>query len=221
MFDVRRKRINFSHFLMVTETEALNTNLHYSIASYLYWRVKMEDKNKKSIDLVDYLGGLGYYGFGKPNPAEIRVDVMEASPAIDMSNIRAEDRPYVHEVIQYLRQNGLRTELKGSAEFSKEYNDIDILAKGSLEDVANTVCGLKKINQFGAKSFYETAADGKKYEVVYEGAEVRYMNTRVAQLFRIIVGDTKIHVGLKVKPKDKTPTNDSDPHYFGKAAAAA
>lgn len=194
-----------------------------------------EGNNKKPKDVtagielnipqfLKYLSGQSYKDFlamfiGTDQLVQ-RIALMEVSPKLDMSNIRADDRPYVHEVIQYLRQNGLRAELKGSATESKEYNDIDILAKGSLEDVANVTRGLNGVTDI-PQPFYKTAADGKEYSVAYEGAEVRYMNTPIAQLFRIIVSNTQIHVGLKVKPKDKTPTDDSDPHYFGKAAAAA
>jgi hypothetical protein len=163
----------------------------------------MEDeKKKRSIDFFDYLGNCGYYGFGKPNPAESAVTVMALSPKIDMSNISAEDRPYVHEVIQYLRQNSLTAELRGSATESNEYHDIDILAKGSLEDIANTVRGFMGIETHDPKikPFYKTAADNKEYNVTNEGKEPNYMNTNIAQLFRIIVGNTKIHVGLKADP---------------------
>jgi len=67
---------------------------------------------------------------------------MELAPSIDMSNVRAEDRPYVHEVVQYLRQNGLRPELKGSALMGNMYGDIGILATGSLEDLTNVTRAL-------------------------------------------------------------------------------
>lgn len=152
-----------------------------------------------------------YLDFFVSTPAVQRVAVMEAAPNMDMSKIKAEDRPYVHEVIQYLRQNGLRTELKGSATESKEYNDIDILAKGNLEDVANTICGLYGHEEtgFAIAPFYKTAADGKEYSVTSEGKSVVYMNTNIAQLFRIVVGDTKIHVGLKAEK----------PFFGGNAAA--
>lgn len=155
--------------------------------------------------------------FVSTDSAVQKVAIMETAPMLDMSNIKAEDRPYVHEVIQYLRQNGLRAELKGSAEFSKNYNDIDILTKGSLEDVTKTAGALNEIafhailgSHLTNNAFYRTAADGKEYSVMHEGMEVRYMNTRVAQLFRIIVGNTKIHVGLK-----------TDPVFGGRSGAAA
>jgi len=168
----------------------------------------LKDISTPGHSIIDYLD------FFVSTPAVQRVVMMEAAPNIDMSNIRAEDRPYIHEVIQYLRQNGLRTELKGSATESKEYNDIDILAKGSLEDVVNTVCGFIAIELRDPKvrQFYKTAADGKEYTVTSEGVEVRYMNTNIAQLFRIVVGDTKIHVGLKADP---------DPFRYSYRSAAA
>ncbi|MBW2974005.1 hypothetical protein KY346_06485 [Candidatus Woesearchaeota archaeon] len=121
---------------------------------------------------------------------------MELAPSIDMSNVRAEDRPYVHEVVQYLRQNGLRPELKGSALMGNMYGDIDILATGSLEDLTNVTRALNGAQDI-ANPFYSTAADGEEYTVAHEGENVAYMHENLAQLFNILVGDTKIHLGLK------------------------
>ncbi len=104
--------------------------------------------------------------------------------------------PHVREVIQYLNQNGLRAELKDSA---LQGDDVDILATGSLEDITEVTCALNGAKDI-ADPFYSTARDSEDYTVVHEGENVAYMRENLAQLFKILVGDTKIHVGLKTKP---------------------
>lgn len=123
----------------------------------------------------------------------------------DLYKIRRGDLPYVEEVVQYLKERGLDVSLEGSAVIGDQrYEDIDLLATGSLNDVAVTVHGLNRRAEERV-CFPRQATNGREYHVKHEGGPHHYVGTRVDEEFKIkvceagkVVVDTEIDVCLKV-----------------------
>ena len=69
-------------------------------------------------------------------------------------NIGSEDELYVSEVVEWLRQLGLKVSLHGRAKKSPRYFDIDLLAEGHSINIISAIQGLNRNGDFmGCKHF--------------------------------------------------------------------
>jgi len=117
---------------------------------------------------------------------------------MNKSLLREEDVPYVNEVIEYLSARGLTVTLAGSAlQGDKLYTDVDLLALGNLEAVANTTSGLLGLDA-RTKPFPAFAENGIEYLVQLVSGVCMYVGTSVNERFKISAGKTKVDVSLKV-----------------------
>ena len=116
---------------------------------------------------------------------------------MNLDLLRDEDKLYAAEVVQYLTAKGLRVELGGgAARGDKQYDDIDLLVRGTPQQIADAYRGL--IKRAGSKnSFPEEAAYGLEYRVELLGTETRYFHTTVDERVTIEVGETTIDVSFK------------------------
>ena len=117
---------------------------------------------------------------------------------MDTSKIRKNDVPYVNEVVGYLQARNLSVEIAGSVlKGNRKYNDIDLLVRGGVTDLANATSGLMGLD-VRTEPFPKKSADGLEYTVTHAGGPTKYLNNQIDERFNITVGNTKIDVCLKV-----------------------
>jgi hypothetical protein len=118
---------------------------------------------------------------------------------MDVSKLRENDKQYVNEVVDYLRNQGLDVKLAGSAQKGdKQYGDVDLLARGSLNQVASAVFGLQKTSPVESEHFPAKAIDGLEYQINHVGGPTKYVGNKVNERFDIKIRDTKVDLSLKI-----------------------
>jgi len=116
---------------------------------------------------------------------------------MDTSKLRENDVPYVTEVVSYLTDRKLDVELVGSAlNGERTYQDVDLIAKGSIEDVTNATSGLMGLDA-RTEPFQKKSAEGLEYQVQHVSGPTRYVGLNVDERFNIEVGNTRIDLNLK------------------------
>ena len=118
---------------------------------------------------------------------------------MDTLKLREQDQPYVNEVVDYLTEKGLTVELAGGAtRGDRQYDDVDLLARGSSNQVASAVFGLQRTPQEQSK-FPVRSNDGLEYQVEHIGGPTMYVGNLVDERFDIQIGNTKVDLCLKVE----------------------
>ena len=118
---------------------------------------------------------------------------------MDTSKLREQDVRYVNEVVKYLTERELEVELGGSAlKGDREYNDVDLLAKGDIWAVTDVTSGLMGL-EARTDPFPECSADGSEYHVEHVGGRMSYVDNLVDERFDIQAGDTRIDLCLKTQ----------------------
>ncbi len=119
---------------------------------------------------------------------------------MDTKKLREQDQPYVAEVVNYLTQKGLAVELAGGATRGDgQYDDVDLLARGSLTQVASAVFGLQKTSLGEQEHFPAKSNDGLEYQVDHIGGPTNYVGNQVEERFDIQIGNTKVDLSFKVQ----------------------
>jgi hypothetical protein len=119
---------------------------------------------------------------------------------VDYSVLKRVDRPYVNCVVEYLEPLGLGSELAGSAlRRNYRYNDIDILATGTLEQITDAVSGLMGYDG-RVTPFQRIGPNGTPITVTSSDEGRMYMNTFVDHRVKITPeGHTPIDLCLKIQ----------------------
>lgn len=122
---------------------------------------------------------------------------------MDYEKLRDEDQDKVKEVVEFLQNNSLAVELKGSAtKGDKMYHDVDLLATGDHNDVFRA---MKRIIPYTTM----TPVDGPKTDLLQIGNTFYGVRTQGSQSYvgtfvdtRVFLdnGDLSIDLSFKAKP---------------------
>lgn len=121
---------------------------------------------------------------------------------MDYDKFRENDQDKVKEIVEFLQNNSLEVELKGSAtKDDKMYGDVDLLATGDQKDVFKAMQRMIPYTTM-------MSADGPKTDIVQIGNTIYGVTTQGSQLYvgtfvdnRVFLDNSDLSIDLSFKAK--------------------